>query len=70
MYKDYEARKYVGQRIMQLRIDKGLTLEQLGEMCEMKPKAILRIEEGKYSVDVDLLQKVVKPMGGKVDIVW
>lgn len=55
---------------MQLRIDKGLSLEELGEICEMKPKAILRIEQGKYNVSVDLIQQIVKPMGGKLDIVW
>ena len=47
----------LGLKVVELRQEKGLTPEQLEEMCEVSPRTIQRIESGEvdpraYSVDL------------------
>ena len=56
-------------KVRELRKSKGLTLEELGEQAGMFNQAISRLESGKHSPKVDLLARVLEPMGYTIDIV-
>src|SRR5579859_5431792 len=45
-----------GKRIRQLRVDAGLTPEQLAKGCGLKTAALLRLERGQTSPTVGQLQ--------------
>lgn len=62
-------RQRIGQRIAQLRKEKGLTQRALAELCGMHAPHIARIERGTYSVGFDTLEALANAMGMTVDIV-
>lgn len=61
-------REYIGQRIAQLRKEKGLTQEQLSELTGLDRTNIAKIENGKYNVSIDILNKVCVSLGAKIRI--
>ena len=75
-----ETRKRMGQRIADLRKDyqwkdeaginrQGLTQTELAERCGIAQSNVARIEGGKYSPGLDLLETIAEAMGRHVDIV-
>lgn len=52
-----------------IRKRRGLTLEELGEQVDMSHQALGRLERGEHSPAVDLLDRVLEPMGYTLDIV-
>ena len=66
--KDYEARVYIGSRFRSLREKRGMTLEDVAEKTTLKPKAIQRIEEGKYDVGIDRLSVIARALDARLDI--
>ena len=69
MEKDYEARRRMGERIRQLRSERGISQVELAEMAGLIQPHIVRIEQGRYSVGLDTLQAIAKALGCTVDIV-
>ena len=69
MEKDYEARKRIGERIRQLRAERGISQVELAEMTGLIQPHIVRIEQGRYSVGLDTLQAIAKALGCTVDMV-
>ena len=69
MEKDYEARKRMGERIRQLRTEKGVSQTELAEKAGLAQPHIVRIEQGRYSVGLDTLQAIAKALGCTVDMV-
>ena len=69
MDKDYNERKRMGERIRQLRIEEGMTQDQLAEQAGLKQSHIARIEAGCYSVRLDTLQAIARSLGCTVDLV-
>lgn len=69
MEKDYEARKRIGERIRQLRTERGMSQIELAERAGLIQPHIVRIEQGRYSVGLDTLQAIAKALGCTVDIV-
>lgn len=69
MEKDYEARRRMGERIRQLRTERGISQVELAEMAGLIQPHIVRIEQGRYSVGLDTLQAIAKALGCTVDIV-
>lgn len=61
-------RELIGQRIAQLRKEKGLTQEQLSELTGLDRTNIAKIENGKYNVSIDILNKVCASLGAKINI--
>lgn len=61
-------RELIGQRIAQLRKEKGLTQEQLSELTGLDRTNIAKIENGKYNVSIDILNKVCVSLGTKINI--
>lgn len=69
MEKDYEARRRIGERIRQLRTERGISQVELAEKAGLIQPHIVRIEQGRYSVGLDTLQAIAKVLGCTVDIV-
>ena len=69
MEKDYKERKRIGERVRQLRIEKGMTQDQLAELTGLKRPHITRIEAGSYSVGFDTLQAIARALDCTVDII-
>ena len=69
MEKDYEARKRIGERIRQLRTERGISQVELAEKAGLIQPHIVRIEQGRYSVGLDTLQAIAKVLGCTVDMV-
>lgn len=69
MEKDYEARRRMGERIRQLRSERGISQVELAEKAGLIQPHIVRIEQGRYSVGLDTLQAIAKALGCTVDMV-
>ena len=64
-----EERQRIGQRISDLRKEKGMTQQGLADIVGMQRNHISRIESGKYSVGFDTLQAIAEALGGTIDII-
>lgn len=64
-----DNRVRIGQRIAQLREERGLTQTQLAEMTGMQQQHISRLEKGRYSARLDLLATVAAALGCTVGII-
>jgi len=62
-------RERIGQLLAAIRKEKGLTQKDIAELTGIKKNHISRMEHGKYSVGVEILAKVCKAMGCKLDII-
>ena len=56
----------VGEIIKKLRIERGLTQKQLGELCEMAYSAIRRYENGRANPKIETLQKIANALNVNV----
>lgn len=61
---DYTA---LGKRIKEKRIEKGLTQEQLGELCELSAAHIGHIERGTRILSVEVLFRIAQVLNVSVD---
>ena len=52
-----------GSKIKEIRIQKGLTQKQLGDMCGMADSAIRRYENGNANPKIETLQKIADALG-------
>ncbi len=48
----------IGSKIKRLRIKKGLTQEQLGELIDTKKPNVSKLENGKVNPSIEFLEKV------------
>ena len=64
-----QERQRIGQRIAQLRKERGITQQELAERTGMQQGNIARIEAGKYSARFDTLQIIAEAIGMTVDFV-
>lgn len=69
MEKDYEARRRIGDRIRQLRTERGISQVELAEKTGLVQPHIVRIEQGRYSVGFDTLQAIAKALNCTVDVI-
>ena len=68
MTKEY-YREYIGKKIATLRKDHGLSQAKLGEIAELDPAHIGRIELGRYNVGIDTIGKIADALGYSVEFV-
>lgn len=61
-------REEIGQRIAQLRKEKGLTQEQLSQMTGLDRANIAKIENGRYNTGIDILGKIADALGVEIKI--
>lgn len=62
-------RKRIGAKIASIREQQGLTQFELAEKCDFTQSTISKIEAGKFNASIDILSRLIEPMGYKVDIV-
>lgn len=58
----------IGNRISELRQEKGMSVNQLAEKCDVSRQNIYKIEDGKYNVSIDILYKVCKALDVELKI--
>lgn len=61
-------REIIGNKIKNIRQKKGLTQSQLSEMSHLKRSTISKIESGKFNASIDLIERLIKPLGAELDI--
>lgn len=63
-----DKRAAMGQRIRDLRIERGLSQTQLAAMAGITTGNLCRIEAGKYSTGLDLLNRIADALGMELNI--
>lgn len=61
-------REEIGQRIAQLRKEKGLTQEQLSQMTGLDRANIAKIENGRYNTGIDIIGKICDALGCRIEL--
>lgn len=59
----------IGNRLREIREAKGLTTTQMGERCGLSHSTISKVENGKWSVSLDILSKIAGALGCSVEII-
>ncbi len=62
-------RERIAKRIISLRSANNLSQEQLANATELSVNTIIGIEQAKFSVNVDVLEKIASVLGVRVDLV-
>lgn len=61
-------RSAIGKRIKSLRLRRGMTQQDLADAAGITKANVSNIEAGKYSVGLDILNKIANAMGVKVEL--
>ncbi len=61
------AQKIIGNRIQEIRKNKGLTQEQLAEQIEISPHYLSALERGVYNIKLELLVKMLNALDCSAD---
>ncbi len=61
-------REKIGQRLAEIREEKGLTIRTLADMAGINYANISKIEHGRYNVSIDILSKVAKALNCTIEI--
>ena len=67
--RDDEERKRIGNVIQVLRVQQGLTVEELAKKAGIACSLLVSVELGKFNVRLDILSSVAEALGYKVDFV-
>jgi DNA-binding XRE family transcriptional regulator len=62
-------RTRIGQKIRQIRAEKGIEAKDLAKLANIDAANLSRIEQGKYSVGLDILSKLAFVLGYHIDLV-
>ena len=61
-------REDIGNQIQTMRVQLGLTKEELARICGMTPLNITKIENGVYNVPIDVVGKIADALQAKIMI--
>lgn len=64
-----EDRERIGARIREIREQKGMEAKHLAMLSGIDAANLSRIEQGRYSVGLDVISKIAQALGTKVDLV-
>ena len=64
-----KERERIGNRIRELRKERGLDAKELAHSIGIDPGNLSRIEQGRYSVGIDILNKIAGVLNMKLDFV-
>lgn len=59
-------REDVGSQIQTMRVQLGLTKEELARMCGITPLNVTKIENGVYNVPIDVVGKIADALQAKI----
>ena len=62
-------RTRIGKKIRQIREEKGIDAKDLAKLANIDAANLSRIEQGKYSVGLDILSRIAFVLGCQIDIV-
>ena len=62
-------RTRIGKKIRQIREEKGIEAKDLAKLANIDAANLSRIEQGKYSVGLDILSKLAFVLGYHIDLV-
>ncbi len=62
-------RERIGRRIREIRMARGMEAKTLARLSQIDAANVSRIEQGKYSVGLDILCKIALALDSRVDIV-
>ena len=65
----HEERARIGKRLAEIRMEKGLSIRKLAELCGVTASNITKIEHGRYNVSIDILGKICESLGVRLDLV-
>lgn len=65
---NYGIRHAVGQRIKTFRLRRGMTQQDLADAAGITKANVCNIEAGKYSVGLDILNKIANALGVKIEL--
>lgn len=63
-----KLRLNIGQQIAMLRKKHGLTIRELSELSGINSSNISKIENGKYNISIDIIERICKSLGANVKI--
>lgn len=63
-----DVRSRIGSRIRDLRTEQGMTIQQLADKAGITRANLSNIEAGKYSVGLDILNKIATALGVDVTL--
>lgn len=63
-----KLRLIIGQQIAMLRKKHGLTIRELSELSGINSSNISKIENGKYNISIDIIERICKSLGANVKI--
>jgi DNA-binding XRE family transcriptional regulator len=61
-------RQRLGAKIMALRNERGYSISALAELCDVNKATIVNIEQGKFSPRYEIVERIVKELGGTIEI--
>lgn len=67
--KKQHAREQIGQRISEIRKAQGISQTELAERSGVGRTHLIRIEQGKYNLQIDTLAALADAMNYKIDFV-
>jgi len=65
---DLSHRTRIGEKIKELRTEKGLSIRQLADSCGVGYQNLTKIENSKYNVSIDILSKILKSLDAQLNI--
>lgn len=61
-------REHIGQTIRNIRLQRGMTQQDLADAAGIPQNKVSSIEAGKYSVGIDILDKIANALGVAIEI--
>ncbi len=65
----HQERVKIGAKIRELRKEKNIEAKALAQIANIDAANLSRIEQGRYSVGIDILSKIALALGAKIELV-
>lgn len=62
------TREELGNKINELRRQRGMSIRELAERSEVNKATIVNIEQGRFSPRYEIVERIVKELGGTIEI--
>lgn len=62
------TREELGNTINELRQQRGMSIRELAERSEVNKATIVNLEKGRFSPRFEIVERIVKELGGTIEI--